>query len=168
MKGLVFAKSPFFYFIKMFIPTGQSSLPPWTRVPFRSLLDEILVCPWLPKMTLLWKQMLLLSIIDRLAGKPPFYMSNDSFMFGHLQLWDDSWRADNHVSVRPDRAAQVKGTIRSIDFLAQDTQWLNQLLHRTQRRSPASCWYWMTHVKENIINIDDHICCDVHTTIYQN
>lgn len=61
------------------IPTGQVSVSQRPRVPFQSLLDERLVCPWLPKMTLPWKQLLLLSIIGYLAGKPPFYMSNDSF-----------------------------------------------------------------------------------------
>lgn len=88
---------------KILVPTGQASLSRRTRVPFQRLLDESLICPWLPKMTLPWKQLLLLSIIDCLAGKPPFYMSNDSFMFGHLQLRDEIWRAENHVSVRDDR-----------------------------------------------------------------
>lgn len=75
---------------KILVPTGQAPLSPRTRVPFQSLLDESLICPWLPKMTLPWKQLLLLSIIDCLAGKPPFYMSNDSSAFGRLQLRDDS------------------------------------------------------------------------------
>lgn len=78
------------FYYKNLVPTGQAPLSRKTRVPFQRLLDESLICPWLPKMTLPWKQLLLLSIIDCLAGKPPFYMSNDSLSFGHLQLRDDS------------------------------------------------------------------------------
>lgn len=69
---------------------SDRSSSPLSPVPFQSLLDESLICPWLPKMTLPWKQLLLLSVIDCLTGKPPFYISNDSFTFGHLQLGDGS------------------------------------------------------------------------------
>lgn len=52
------------------VPTGQ---PPPIAAPFQRLLDERLICPWLPKMMFPWKQLLLLSIIDCLAGNLPFF-----------------------------------------------------------------------------------------------
>lgn len=86
---------------------SDRSNSPLSPVPFQSLLDESLICPWLPKMTLPWKQLLLLSVIDCLTGKPPFYISNDSFTFGHLQLGDGSRGAGNDVRVRTDVIGDV-------------------------------------------------------------
>ena len=52
------------------IPAGQAPLLSEDKeCHSQSLLDEIPLRPWLPKMTLPWKQLLLLSIIDNLAGR---------------------------------------------------------------------------------------------------
>lgn len=81
------------------VSTGQAPLFRRTQVPFQSLLDESLIYPWLPKMTLPWKQLLLLSIIDCLTGKPPFCLTDGAlcvracacvFTFGHLQLQNET------------------------------------------------------------------------------
>lgn len=58
-KNLHFNRSPSFH---------------WLGLPFQSLLDESLIYSWLPKMTLPWKLLLLLSIISHLTGKAPFYI----------------------------------------------------------------------------------------------